>query len=300
MAVNVRSVITGSRAFGAQMVERGEGGTIINLSSAAAFLPSKSMVAYSTTKAAVLGFSESLRADLADEGITVTAVCPGFVNTNIAKSTVYAGFSAEQQERPGRRRTPHTGGATSPRKPPPRRSSSPSGVARPSCRSPRSPGSAMRCAASAHPRSGCWPAWTFGRSRKVTVPESIWTSRPADLYGRRDHDRFYTAAVGCAHDAGRTRRGLAVESFSGDAGATHAPRQGHRTQTRGNGRGRTDVGRPGWRIAAVLDAGWTHRCPVALGPTPAVLAVWSARAAHRLPYRRAPHRRWRRRFDRDA
>jgi short-subunit dehydrogenase len=98
MAVNVRGVITGSRAFGAQMVQRGEGGTIINLSSAAAFLPSKSMVAYSTTKAAVLGFSEALRADLADEGITVTAVCPGFVNTNIAKNTVYAGMSAQQQE----------------------------------------------------------------------------------------------------------------------------------------------------------------------------------------------------------
>jgi short-subunit dehydrogenase/pimeloyl-ACP methyl ester carboxylesterase len=99
IGVNVRGVISGSRAFGAQMVERGEGGTIINIASAAAFLPSKSMVAYSTTKAAVLGFSESLRADLADEGITVTAVCPGFVNTNIAKSTVYAGMTAEQQER---------------------------------------------------------------------------------------------------------------------------------------------------------------------------------------------------------
>ena len=99
IGVNLRGVISGSRAFGAQMVERGEGGTIINVSSAAAFLPSKSMVAYSTTKAAVLAFSESLRADLADEGITVTAVCPGFVNTNIAKSTIYAGMSAEQQAR---------------------------------------------------------------------------------------------------------------------------------------------------------------------------------------------------------
>jgi short-subunit dehydrogenase/pimeloyl-ACP methyl ester carboxylesterase len=99
MGINVRGVISGTRAFGAQMVERGEGGTIINVASAAAYLPSKSMVAYSTTKAAVLGFSESLRADLADEGITVTAVCPGFVNTNIAKSTIYAGMTAEQQDR---------------------------------------------------------------------------------------------------------------------------------------------------------------------------------------------------------
>jgi short-subunit dehydrogenase/pimeloyl-ACP methyl ester carboxylesterase len=99
LAVNLRGVLNGSRAFGTQMVDRGEGGTIINVSSAAAFLPSKSMIAYGTTKAAVLAFSESLRADLADEGITVTAVCPGFVNTNIAKSTVYAGMSADEQER---------------------------------------------------------------------------------------------------------------------------------------------------------------------------------------------------------
>jgi NAD(P)-dependent dehydrogenase (short-subunit alcohol dehydrogenase family)/pimeloyl-ACP methyl ester carboxylesterase len=99
LAVNLRGVLNGSRAFGAQMVDRGEGGTIINVSSAAAFLPSKSMIAYGTTKAAVLAFSEALRADLADEGITVTAVCPGFVNTNIAKNTVYAGMTHDEQER---------------------------------------------------------------------------------------------------------------------------------------------------------------------------------------------------------
>jgi NAD(P)-dependent dehydrogenase (short-subunit alcohol dehydrogenase family)/pimeloyl-ACP methyl ester carboxylesterase len=99
MGVNVRGVINGSRAFGAQMVERGQGGTIINLASAAAYLPSKSMVAYGTTKATVLALSESLRADFADEGIMVTAVCPGFVNTNIAKNTVYAGMTGEEQER---------------------------------------------------------------------------------------------------------------------------------------------------------------------------------------------------------
>jgi NAD(P)-dependent dehydrogenase (short-subunit alcohol dehydrogenase family) len=98
LGVNLRGVLNGSRSFAQQMVDRGQGGTIINVSSAAAFLPSKSMVAYGTTKAAVLAFSESLRADLVDDGITVTAVCPGFVNTNIAKSTVYAGMSVDEQE----------------------------------------------------------------------------------------------------------------------------------------------------------------------------------------------------------
>jgi NAD(P)-dependent dehydrogenase (short-subunit alcohol dehydrogenase family)/pimeloyl-ACP methyl ester carboxylesterase len=99
LAVNLRGVLNGSRAFARQMVDRGQGGTIINVSSAAAFLPSKSMIAYGTTKAAVLAFSESLRADLADDGITVTAVCPGFVNTNIAKNTVYAGMSPDEQDK---------------------------------------------------------------------------------------------------------------------------------------------------------------------------------------------------------
>jgi NAD(P)-dependent dehydrogenase (short-subunit alcohol dehydrogenase family)/pimeloyl-ACP methyl ester carboxylesterase len=98
LGVNLRGVLNGSRAFATQMVDRGQGGTIINVSSAAAFLPSKSMIAYGTTKAAVLAFSESLRADLADDGITVTAVCPGFVNTNIAKNTVYAGMTSDEQE----------------------------------------------------------------------------------------------------------------------------------------------------------------------------------------------------------
>jgi NAD(P)-dependent dehydrogenase (short-subunit alcohol dehydrogenase family)/pimeloyl-ACP methyl ester carboxylesterase len=102
MGVNMRGVIYGNRAFGAQMVERGQGGTIINVSSAAAYLPwkvRKSLVAYGPTKAEVLALSESLRADLAGEGITVTAVCPVFVNTNIAKSTIYAGMTAEEQDR---------------------------------------------------------------------------------------------------------------------------------------------------------------------------------------------------------
>ena len=98
LGVNLRGVLNGSRVFAAQMVDRGQGGTIINVSSAAAFLPSKSMIAYGTTKAAVLAFSESLRADLADDGITVTAVCPGFVNTNIAKNTVYAGMTSDEQD----------------------------------------------------------------------------------------------------------------------------------------------------------------------------------------------------------
>jgi NAD(P)-dependent dehydrogenase (short-subunit alcohol dehydrogenase family) len=98
--VNLWGVIHGCRLFGQQMVERGEGGRIINVASAAAYLPSQVLPAYSTTKAAVLRLSECLRVELAADGIKVTAVCPGLVNTGITTSSRFAGTDdAEQAKR---------------------------------------------------------------------------------------------------------------------------------------------------------------------------------------------------------
>ncbi|WTW92570.1 SDR family oxidoreductase [Streptomycetaceae bacterium NBC_01309] len=95
--VNLWGVIHGCRLFGAMMVERGQGGHIVNTASAAAFQPSKSLPAYSTSKAAVLMLSECLRAEFAAYGIGVTAVCPGFVATGITGATRFVGTSAEQE-----------------------------------------------------------------------------------------------------------------------------------------------------------------------------------------------------------
>lgn len=102
--VNLWGVIHGCRLFGAMMVERGQGGHIVNTASAAAFQPSKSLPAYSTSKAAVLMLSECLRAEFAAYGIGVTAICPGFVATGITGATRFVGTSAEQ-ERSLRERT---------------------------------------------------------------------------------------------------------------------------------------------------------------------------------------------------
>jgi NAD(P)-dependent dehydrogenase (short-subunit alcohol dehydrogenase family) len=86
-------------------VERGEGGQIVNLASAAAFQPAKDLPAYSASKAAVLMLSECLRAELAPHGIGVTAVCPGFVHTNITRSAHYAGLGQDEQRRVAERVT---------------------------------------------------------------------------------------------------------------------------------------------------------------------------------------------------
>jgi NAD(P)-dependent dehydrogenase (short-subunit alcohol dehydrogenase family) len=97
--VNLLGVVHGCRLFGAAMVERREGGHIVNVASAAAFLPSRTLGAYSATKAAVLMLSECVRAEFTGEGIGVSAICPGIVNTNITTAAHYVGVSNEEEMR---------------------------------------------------------------------------------------------------------------------------------------------------------------------------------------------------------
>ncbi|KFZ76762.1 short-chain dehydrogenase [Amycolatopsis sp. MJM2582] len=97
--VNLWGVIHGCRVFAEQMRERAEGGQIVNVASAAAYLPSKILSAYATTKSAVLTLSVCLRAELAAENIGVTAICPGIVNTNITSTTRFVGVDDIEQKR---------------------------------------------------------------------------------------------------------------------------------------------------------------------------------------------------------
>ncbi|MFC0435007.1 SDR family oxidoreductase [Kutzneria buriramensis] len=95
--VNLWGVIHGSKVFGELMIAGGEGGHIVNVASAAAYLPSKLLGVYSTSKAAVFMLSDCLRAELASAGIGVSTICPGIVNTNIAGTTTFSGASAAEQ-----------------------------------------------------------------------------------------------------------------------------------------------------------------------------------------------------------
>lgn len=69
-----------------------KGGYIINMASAAAFLPQMRFAVYAASKSFVLSFSRALSYELRDRNISVTAVCPGPVKTpffNTAEETGY-------------------------------------------------------------------------------------------------------------------------------------------------------------------------------------------------------------------
>jgi NAD(P)-dependent dehydrogenase (short-subunit alcohol dehydrogenase family) len=85
-AVNVHGTANLCRAFVPGMIRRAAGGHVVTLSSAAAFATPKGLVAYGATKHAVLGLTLGLADELAEHGIGVSAVCPGFVDTPIVRN----------------------------------------------------------------------------------------------------------------------------------------------------------------------------------------------------------------------
>lgn len=97
MGINVMGVVHGCHYFVPKMVDRGQGGHVVNIASLAGIVGSRLLVAYCTTKFAVVGFSEALREDLNEHGIGVTAICPSFIRTNIHNSGRHRGQMAEDK-----------------------------------------------------------------------------------------------------------------------------------------------------------------------------------------------------------
>lgn len=99
VGINLMGVIHGCHVFVPQMLEQGTGGHIVNVASMAGYIAGPGMASYCTTKFGVVGFSESLRAELSPHGIGVTAICPGIINTPIVRSSRAYGTSALEENR---------------------------------------------------------------------------------------------------------------------------------------------------------------------------------------------------------
>ena len=76
LQVNVAALTQLTRMFLPAMVDRGSG-RILNVASTAAFQPGPLMAVYYASKAYVLSFSEAIRAELDETGVSVTTLCPG-------------------------------------------------------------------------------------------------------------------------------------------------------------------------------------------------------------------------------
>ncbi|ONF61871.1 short-chain dehydrogenase [Amycolatopsis keratiniphila subsp. keratiniphila] len=94
MRVNFRGTFLMTRAVGAQMVETGTRGTIVNITSIGARQPTPGLGHYEATKAAVEALTRSAALELAPHGIRVNAVAPGPVLTPMT-----AGFAADTAAR---------------------------------------------------------------------------------------------------------------------------------------------------------------------------------------------------------
>lgn len=96
IATNLMSQVIGSRLFVQRMIESGKRGHIVNVCSAMSFLPGALVPSYSTAKAGAWFATQALRAEFGPQGIGVSAVCPGAINTNIYASATRGGVSEQE------------------------------------------------------------------------------------------------------------------------------------------------------------------------------------------------------------
>ncbi len=80
LAVNATGTMLCTQAFMPGMIDR-QWGRVVNIASIAGLSGAKYISAYSAAKHAVVGFTRALAAEVAAHGVTVNAVCPGYVDT---------------------------------------------------------------------------------------------------------------------------------------------------------------------------------------------------------------------------
>jgi 3-hydroxybutyrate dehydrogenase len=100
LGINVTGTFLCTRAFLPGMLER-SWGRIINVASVAGLRGSKYISTYCASKHAQIGFTRAVADEVADKGITVNAICPGYVDTpmteySVVQITQKAGVSPQE------------------------------------------------------------------------------------------------------------------------------------------------------------------------------------------------------------
>jgi short-subunit dehydrogenase len=93
--LNIHALTRLSHEFGNLMVKKGKG-RIMNVASIASYISGPSFAVYCATKAYVLSYSRALYKELKNKGVTVTALCPGYVTTGFQE---VAGMELSKMEK---------------------------------------------------------------------------------------------------------------------------------------------------------------------------------------------------------
>ena len=88
LEINATGTFLGARTLAPRMIARAQGGHIVNTASTGGLMAPGGIAAYCASKYAVVGLSESMRAELAPAGIGVSVLCPGGVRSNLFASSV--------------------------------------------------------------------------------------------------------------------------------------------------------------------------------------------------------------------
>lgn len=83
--INVRGTFLCSQAAARQMIRQGQGGCIINISSASGKKPDTKGSAYCSSKSAIIGLTRVMALELGGEGIRVNAILPGATDTDLLR-----------------------------------------------------------------------------------------------------------------------------------------------------------------------------------------------------------------------
>ena len=98
-SINLDGVVHGCALFGPPMLERRRG-HVVNVASALGYVATTTEPEYVTTKAGVLALSQCLRADWRREGVGVSTICPGVIDTPIiTERTRFRGDQASARKR---------------------------------------------------------------------------------------------------------------------------------------------------------------------------------------------------------
>ena len=87
MDVNATGTFLCTRAWLPAMAARGWG-RVVNIASTAGLSGDRYMSAYVASKHAVVGFTRAVAAEVAGKGVTVNAVCPGYLETDMTEGTL--------------------------------------------------------------------------------------------------------------------------------------------------------------------------------------------------------------------